>query len=94
NNGTVGAGFLEVFYISSGAIVQRCTLLGNAQKPRVFQRFGAGSSWESWKITASLSSSAFLPVADCGEVYVDGVGVYQWNGSTYTPQTPLTGVLL
>lgn len=94
NNGTVGAGFLEVFYISSGAIVQRCTLLGNAQKPRVFQRFGAGSSWESWKITASLSSSAFLPVADCGEVYVDGVGVYQWNGSAYTPQTPLTGVLL
>lgn len=94
NNGTVGAGFLEVFYISSGAIVQRCTLLGNAQKPRVFQRFGAGSSWESWRITASLSSPAFLPVADCGEVYVDGFGVYQWNGSTYTPQTPITGVLL
>ncbi|WP_313387806.1 pyocin knob domain-containing S74 family peptidase [Achromobacter aegrifaciens] len=94
NNGTVGAGFLEVFCISSGAIVQRCTLLGNAQKPRVFQRFGAGSSWESWRITASLSSSAFLPVADCGEVYVDGVGVYQWNGTNYTPQTPVTGVLL
>lgn len=94
NNGTVGAGFMEVFYVSGGAVVQRCTLLGNGQKPRVFLRFGGGSAWEAWRIISSLSSSAFLPVADCGEIYVDGVGVHQWNGTAYTPQTPLTGALL
>lgn len=93
NNGTVGAGFLEVFYITSGLAVQRCTLLGNGQKPRIFQRFGSGSSWEGWKITSVLSSVAFLPVADCGDIYVDAVGWYRWNGSVYIPQTLATGDL-
>lgn len=92
-NGTVGAGFLEVFYITSGLAVQRCTLLGNGQKPRIFQRFGSGSSWEGWKITSVLSSVAFLPVADCGDIYVDAVGWYRWNGSVYIPQTLATGDL-
>ena len=92
-NGTVGAGFLEVFNLASGLVAQRCTLLGNGQKPRVFQRFLAGSSWESWRVTSVLSAVAFLPVADCGDVYVDAVGWYRWNGSVYVAQTLVSGQL-
>ncbi|WNO48795.1 hypothetical protein [Achromobacter phage maay_LB1] len=92
-NASVGAGFMETFYVGSGLIVQRCTLLINAAKPRVFERFGAGSGWEPWKIISSITSASYLPVGDCGDVYVDFKGWYTWGGSAYVARTFSEGAL-
>ncbi|MHC0508794.1 pyocin knob domain-containing S74 family peptidase [Achromobacter aegrifaciens] len=92
-SGSVGAGYAEVFYITSGFAVQECVLPINGQKPRRFTRLGFGESWEPWKIIGPLSSTAYLPTADCGDVYVDGRGWYRWNGSTYVGQTLASGQL-
>lgn len=91
---SVGAGYLNVWYVSAGFAVQECVLLINGQKPRRFSRIGSGSTWDPWKIIGSLSSTAYLPTADCGDVYVDNFGWCRWSTATssYTGITTATGV--
>ncbi|MEY9435585.1 hypothetical protein [Bradyrhizobium elkanii] len=81
--GGVGAGFMDVRWISGDIIYQRVTLLANGKKPRVFDRFGNGTTWDAWKMASSLDDVDFRPTASAGDVFIDGEGFYRWNGSTY-----------
>lgn len=94
-NATVGAGYMNVWRLANGLAVQECVFLVNGQKPRRFSRLGFGTSWEPWKIIGPLSSTAYLPVADCGDVYVDNFGWCRWSTATssYTGMTVATGIL-
>lgn len=92
---SVGAGYLNVWYVSAGFAVQECVLPINGQKPRRFTRIGFGESWEPWRIIGPLSSTAYLPTADAGDVYVDGFGVCRWSApnNAYTGETPVGGTM-
>nr|WP_314363442.1 pyocin knob domain-containing protein [uncultured Achromobacter sp.] len=60
-------------------------IVGSGMKPRIFFRFGdpLGNNWQSWTMVGSLSSAGWLPTANCGDVYVDGLGWHEWNGTAY-----------
>lgn len=81
--GGVGAGFMDVRWISVDIIYQRVTLLANGKKPRVFDRFGNGTTWDAWKVAESVDDVDFRPTASAGDLFIDGQGFYRWNGSTY-----------
>ncbi|WP_447578287.1 pyocin knob domain-containing protein [Achromobacter kerstersii] len=79
-------GLVEVAYLDGGRVIQTCTLPVGNGKPRIFQRYGdprAGGSWQAWRMIGAVSSTGWLPSADAGDVYVDGVGWHLWNGSAY-----------
>ncbi|WNO48532.1 hypothetical protein [Achromobacter phage ewik_TL4] len=93
NNGTnwpalpasVARGSLEVVAFSGTQIYQRLTLpLAQDAHPLIFERYGtAGGSWFAWRIGGPISSTAWLPTASHGDVYVDGDGWYTWGSSAY-----------
>ena len=79
-------GLVEVAYLDGGRVIQTCTLPVGNGKPRIFQRYGdprAGGAWQTWRMIGAVSSTGWLPSADAGDVYVDGVGWHRWNGSAY-----------
>ncbi len=79
-------GSVEVRRQAATRVFQTVTLLvGSNMKPRIFFRYGdpVGNSWQSWTMISSLSSVGWLPTANCGDVYVDGVGWHRWNGTAY-----------
>lgn len=77
-------GFLEVVAMSGTQVYQRLTLLLAASvRPVVYERYGSGSTWYGWRIAGPVSSTSYLPTADYGDVYVDGLGWYAWDGSAY-----------
>ena len=81
----IGGG-VEVRRQAATRVFQTVTLLvGSNMKPRIFFRYGdpVGNSWQNWTMISSLSSVGWLPTANCGDVYVDGVGWHRWNGSAY-----------
>jgi hypothetical protein len=81
----IGGG-VEVRRQAASRIFQTVTLLvGSNQKPRIFFRYGDPTSgnWQNWTMISSLSNVGWLPTANCGDVYVDGVGWHRWNGTTY-----------
>lgn len=92
-SGTVGAGYMYVENVAPGLSTQRCVLLINGQKPRVYVRMGTTGAWEQWFMVGPLSSTAYLPIANCGDIYVDGFGWCRWNSSAgaYSGNTPVTG---
>ncbi|WP_447982203.1 pyocin knob domain-containing protein [Achromobacter kerstersii] len=79
-------GLVEVAYLDGGRVIQTCTLPVSNGKPRIFQRFGdprASGTWQTWRMIGAVSSTGWLPSADAGDVYVDGLGWHKWNGSAY-----------
>jgi hypothetical protein len=79
-------GSVEVRRQAASRVHQTVTLIvGSNQKPRIFFRYGdpVGNSWQSWTMISSISAVGWLPTANCGDVYVDGVGWHRWNGSAY-----------
>lgn len=79
----VSGGHLEVRWAASDYVIQTVTIPISGAKPRIYQRFGSGTSWQAWKIISPVSSITWLPTADAGDVYVDGLGWHCWNGSAY-----------
>ncbi|MFF7060792.1 pyocin knob domain-containing protein [Achromobacter spanius] len=79
----VSGGHLEVRWAASDYVIQTVTIPISGAKPRIYQRFGSGTSWQAWKIISPVSSITWLPTADAGDVYVDGLGWHRWNGSAY-----------
>lgn len=84
----VSGGYVDVRWTAADYIIQTVVVPAAGAKPRIFQRFGSGTTWQSWKITSPVSSTAWLPTADAGDVYVDGLGVYRWNGTAYALWNP------
>ncbi|MDH2052847.1 pyocin knob domain-containing protein [Achromobacter marplatensis] len=79
-------GSVEVRVVDGGRVLQTVTLPVSNSKPRIFHRFGdprAGGTWQPWKMIGAVGSTAWLPTADAGDVYVDGAGWYAWNGTAY-----------
>jgi len=86
-------GLVEVAYLDGGRVIQTCTLPVGNGKPRIFQRYGdprAGGTWQAWRMIGAVSSPGWLPSADAGDVYVDGVGWHSWNGTAYAQTTLAT----
>lgn len=84
--GGIASGLLEIRRMTTGLVHQTVTLLANGQLDRVFTRFGTPTgSWENWRMSAPVSNTALLPQADCGDVYVSGIGWYRWSGTAYAP---------
>ncbi|WP_315136904.1 pyocin knob domain-containing protein [Achromobacter marplatensis] len=79
----VSGGSLEVRVTAADMIIQTATFLVGSNKPRIYQRFGSGTAWQAWKIISAVSSVTWLPTADAGDVYVDGLGWHSWNGTAY-----------
>lgn len=84
-SGYVGRGHVEVVAYNSTVIYQRLTLpQAGTLHPYVFERYGVvGSGWGGWRIAGAISTSAMLPTADHGDVYVDGSGWYKWISGAY-----------
>lgn len=79
-------GSVEVRRQAASRVHQTVTLLvGSNQKPRIFYRFGdpTSNSWQNWTMISSVSQTGWLPTANCGDVYVDGLGWHKWNGTAY-----------
>ncbi|TRM51473.1 hypothetical protein YH64_018405 [Achromobacter sp. LC458] len=86
-------GLVEVAYLDGGRVIQTCTLPVGNGKPRIFQRYGdprAGGAWQTWRMIGAVSSTGWLPTADAGDVYVDGVGWHSWNGTAYAQMSLAT----
>lgn len=83
--GYVGRGHLEVISYSATTVYQRLTLpQASAAHPLVFERYGiVGGAWYDWRIAGPVSSTAVLPTANHGDVYVDGDGWYLWGSTAY-----------
>jgi hypothetical protein len=79
----ISGGNLEVRWTASDMIIQTATFLVAGSKPRIYQRFGSGTTWQAWRILGPVSNAAWLPTADAGDVYVDGLGWHAWNGTAY-----------
>ncbi|MFY3986054.1 phage tail protein [Achromobacter xylosoxidans] len=79
-----GTGYLLSYYMASDHIAQELTIVGN-HKPRRFGRFGnpATGVWQPWWVMSSFSEDAPMPDWDAGDIYVDGLGWYLWNGTSY-----------
>ncbi|SSW68521.1 pyocin knob domain-containing protein [Achromobacter agilis] len=79
------AGYMRVYYGASTQVSQELTYLVTGQKPRTFMRFGNTSTgvWQPWKSTSAWHTSTGLPTSDMGDIYVDGIGWYSFNGSAY-----------
>lgn len=82
---TPGAGYMRVCFGSATVVSQELTFLVNGNKPRTFFRFGNSTTnaWQPWKSTSDWNTEVGLPSSDMGDIYVDGQGVYRWNGSAY-----------
>ena len=81
----VGSGYMRVYVIGSNVIAQELTVIIPGRKPYSFCRtgnFGTGV-WQAWRVSSTFSTVATMPNFDAGDVYVDGSGVYRWNGSAY-----------
>jgi len=79
----ISGGNLEVRWIASDMVIQTATFTVSGAKPRIYQRYGSGTTWQAWRIISAVSSVVWLPTADAGDVYVDGIGWHRWNGSAY-----------
>ncbi|QDH83636.1 tail fiber protein [Achromobacter phage Motura] len=79
------AGYMRVYYAAATQVTQELTFIVTGQKSRTFTRFGNTSTnaWQPWKSTSDWSAPTGLPSSDMGDIYVDGQGVYRWNGSAY-----------
>ncbi|WP_454669164.1 pyocin knob domain-containing protein [Achromobacter kerstersii] len=79
------SGILTTQVISPTYMVQTCMMTpGSNRRPIEYRRIGNGStSWSGWRIIAPVQLVTDLPTADCGDVYVDGVGWHSWNGTAY-----------
>jgi hypothetical protein len=78
-------GSVEVRRQSANRVYQWVTFpVSGIRKPRIFFRYGIpGGAWEPWTMIGAVGSVGWLPTADCGDVYVDGVGWHRWNGTAY-----------
>ncbi len=83
--GAVGRGHLEVTAYSATTVFQRLTLpQASASHPLIFERYGVvGGTWYDWRIAGPISSTAVMPTANHGDVYVDGDGWYTWGTAAY-----------
>jgi hypothetical protein len=79
----VSGGSLEVRWTAADMVIQTATFLVGGGKPRIYQRFGSGTAWQAWKILGPVSNTSWLPTADAGDAYVDGLGWHAWNGAGY-----------
>lgn len=88
----VSGGYVDVRWTAADYIIQTVVVPAAGAKPRIFQRFGSGTTWQAWKIISPVSSTAWLPTADAGDVEVDGSGVHRWNAAVgsyvWAPPTP------
>jgi hypothetical protein len=88
------SGVFATQVISATYMVQTCMMTpGSNRRPIEYRRIGNGStSWSGWRIIAPVQLATDLPTADCGDVYVDGLGVHRWNVATASyvqaPPTP------
>lgn len=85
STGWAAAGYMKVYWNAATQVCQELTFILTGQKPRTFARFGNSSAntWQPWKSTSNWSSATGLPSSDMGDIYVDGLGTYAWDGSTY-----------
>ncbi|PND31549.1 hypothetical protein C1I89_22175 [Achromobacter pulmonis] len=79
------SGSLSVVVITGSWMIQTCSMTpSSTRRPIVFQRIGNGSTtWGDWRVTQPISIASDLPTANCGDVYVDGVGMHSWIGGAY-----------
>lgn len=78
------SGTLYVSATSASAVAQTVVVNANSPyKPRIFTRWGNGTTgvWGVWKCIGSVSVVSHLPVADAGDVYVDGLGWFAWDAT-------------
>lgn len=80
--------------ISATYMVQTCMMTpGSNRRPIEYRRIGNGSTtWSGWRIIAPVQLVTDLPIADCGDVYVDGLGWHRWNGTAYALVAPVRAV--
>lgn len=77
-------GFMEVVVLQSGAVVQTVTLRpATTRRTITYQRASTGNVWGGWYVVGSISLASDLPTADCGDVYVDGLGWHTWSSTGY-----------
>lgn len=82
---SIARAFLQAVYMTSTQVYQRLTIpfIGNT-RPLVYERTMIGAAtWGAWRVAQPVSTVGHLPLADCGDVYVDGVGWHAWNGTAY-----------
>ncbi|QIW86446.2 hypothetical protein AMA1_18 [Achromobacter phage AMA1] len=85
----ITGGEVEVVWLSTTKAWQMVTLPVSGQKPRIYARYGNPTTmvWEAWRMISSVSDIAWLPTANCGDVYVDGAGWFRWGASSYINTT-------
>lgn len=80
-----GAGYLLSYYMAGDLFAQELTILSTGRKPYCFHRLGNPQTniWQPWRVTGAFSSPNSMPNFDAGDIYVDGLGWYRWNGTVY-----------
>lgn len=76
------AGSMSTIAMSSSYWIQTCILAPSSGRRNIeYRRGGNSTAWGAWKIIAPVSLASDLPTADCGDVYVDGVGWHTWSAA-------------
>lgn len=78
----ISGGAVDVV-VASDLVIQTATFTVSNGKPRIFSRYAISGVWQTWKILTPISTVGWLPTADAGDVYVDGLGWHRWNGTAY-----------
>lgn len=83
----VSSGIITNHLISASYMVQTCMMTpGSNRRPIEYRRIGNGTStWSGWRIITPVQLVTDLPTADCGDVLVDGLGLYRWIDGGYYP---------
>lgn len=88
----VSSGIITNHLISASYMVQTCMMTpGSNRRPIEYRRIGNGTStWSGWRIITPVQLVTDLPTADCGDVLVDGLGLYRWIDGGYYPAATST----
>lgn len=86
----VNAGYMNVYWLAAGTVCQELSILFSGQKPRKYARYGnpVSGTWQPWLAVGAWSNAVQMPTADCGDIYVDGLGPHRWNGAAYSRFDP------
>lgn len=77
-------GFMEVVVLQNGAVIQTVTFRpATTRRTITYQRCSSVNVWGDWYVVGSISLASDLPTSNCGDVYVDGVGMHSWIGGAY-----------
>lgn len=80
-----GSGYLLSYYMASDHVAQELTVIVTGRRPYCLHRIGnpASGVWQPWLVMSAFSNNYYMPNWNAGDVYVDGIGWYRWNGTGY-----------